>query len=64
MNHNPTIPTVDHVADGLNIHVFLQQTVEHYPRQAAFSFTALLLTMKLIQVFWSVLSNNRKAWPR
>lgn len=42
MNHNPAIPAIDNAADGLNIHAFLQQAVDHYPRLAAFSFTALL----------------------
>lgn len=42
MNHNPANPAVDNAADGLNIHAFLQQAVDHYPRLAAFSFTVLL----------------------
>ncbi|EBG4357951.1 DUF3296 domain-containing protein [Salmonella enterica subsp. enterica] len=42
MNHNPVTPAVDHAADRLNIHAFLQQAVDHYPRLAAFSFTVLL----------------------
>ncbi|ECY3795837.1 DUF3296 domain-containing protein [Salmonella enterica subsp. enterica] len=42
MNHNPASPTVDDAAEGLNIQAFLQQAVDHYPRLAVFSFTALL----------------------
>ncbi|MBH2846977.1 hypothetical protein I6U52_25125, partial [Serratia marcescens] len=42
MNHNPATPAIDDAADGLNIHAFLQQAVDHYPCLAAFSFTALL----------------------
>lgn len=42
MNHNPATPGVDNTTDGLNPHVFLQQAVDHYPRLAVFSFTALL----------------------
>lgn len=42
MKHNPAIPSVDNAEDGLNIHTFLQQAVDHYPHLAAFSFTVLL----------------------
>lgn len=38
MNHNPATPAVENAADGLNIHAFLQQAVDHYPRLVVFSF--------------------------
>ncbi|EMB9958140.1 hypothetical protein ACWQXT_25360 [Citrobacter werkmanii] len=37
MKHNPTIPAVDIAADEINIHDFLQQVVDHYPRLVVFS---------------------------
>lgn len=42
MNYNPVTLTVDNAAEGLNIRVFLQQAVDHYPRLVAFSFTVQL----------------------
>lgn len=42
MNHTPVTLAVDNPAEGLSIRAFLQQAVDHYPRLAAFSFTALL----------------------
>lgn len=29
MKHNPAIPAVDNAADGVKIHTFLQQAVDH-----------------------------------
>lgn len=29
MKHSPAIPVVDNAADGVNIHTFLQQAVDH-----------------------------------
>ncbi|MGC6031572.1 hypothetical protein [Enterobacter kobei] len=64
MNHYPPV-TAGNASDAVNTRVFLQQAVDHCPRQVAFSFTLALPYRESIADYRSlILRFHAEVWQR
>ncbi|WP_336285947.1 hypothetical protein [Citrobacter arsenatis] len=65
MNHYSPVSTVGNDADAENTRTFLQQTVDHYPRLAAFCFTLALPYRESMADYRSlILRFHTEVWKR
>jgi hypothetical protein len=65
MNHPLFLTVVANTADGVNLHTFLQQAVDHYPQLVAFSFTLKLPSREILNEYRSLfLRFHTEVWQR